>query len=184
MKKLLLPLINKQGYALLLTLVAITIFSVLGITFMQHGISTAKQTVKIEEKVHATDMAELGVEYYNHIIEEILEKEKENVKNQIIQRLAAEIEDPEEKMSINLNDFSPEKIEQVANDVIKNYPFGFPTIKKTMDSSVNEKYFEIEIPAMYDPNDKELKYSVKGKVGDSEVIISANLELIETRRWM
>lgn len=176
MKRLLHPLLNKRGYALLLTLVAITIFSVLGITFMTHGINTAKQTAKIEEKVLAIDMAELGVEYYNHIIDE----ELENIKNDIIALLNSERIKLEESENNYTYEYIQQYLKNLAYNEIHSRINEIPTnlYEKIMDSSEKVKSFNIvDWSSNYNDFEKKIEFKVKGKVEENEALIKANLEL-------
>lgn len=174
MNKLRLLLANNRGYALLVTLAAITIFSVLGFTFITHAVNTTKQTYIIEEKVQAADMAELGIEYYDQMIDEELEKIKNDIPNMI-----KIIEENYEKEELSNGEILKkiygeidDKIGLIEKDLKENKK------KKIMDFSENEKFFELDDWSHeYDELEKKIEYKVKGKVGDSEAFINAYIEL-------
>ena len=61
---------NEKGYALLMVLMLILLFTVLGMGLMATNMNSAKQFTTKENQVQARHQAEMGVLHYNAILKD------------------------------------------------------------------------------------------------------------------
>lgn len=175
MKPLRSLLSNNHGYALILVLLTITIFILFGFTFMASALNTTKQSSIIEDRIQATDLAEMGTEYYSHVLDEEIDK--------IINKLELWL------ISVGIPSITPQQwkdktltdIENIlttgaikeAENLLKSqiYPLNYKT--KTMDHD-DKLTFQIRI---INQSEKLIRYEVIGETEDSKASITSTVHL-------
>ncbi|MBV7506000.1 hypothetical protein KW850_12105 [Bacillus sp. sid0103] len=71
---------HEQGYALVVVLVILTVFSVLFLAFMGQAFNSVKQNQVVEKSSQSVALAEMGVSYYDVAVQDIFEKLKDEIK--------------------------------------------------------------------------------------------------------
>ncbi|MEO2074635.1 MAG: hypothetical protein ABGX20_04490 [Bacillus sp. (in: firmicutes)] len=71
---------GEQGYALVIVLVVLTVFSVLFLAFMGQAFNSVKQNQVVEKSSQSVALAEMGVSYYDVAVQDIFEKLKDEIK--------------------------------------------------------------------------------------------------------
>lgn len=70
---------STQGYTLLLTLILVVLLLMITATFTMASMNQAKQVVKTDDSIVATSMAEMGVEHYTQLIDELVKTNTEAI---------------------------------------------------------------------------------------------------------
>jgi len=80
---------NEQGMALVVVLLILTVFSILGLAVMGASINNMKQVSKTETNIKTTDIAEMGILYYESQLQTYLNEQlyNQDKQNEISNRL-------------------------------------------------------------------------------------------------
>jgi len=174
MKSLCAFLSNNHGYALVIVLLTITIFLLLGFTFMGHALNTTKQSSIIEDRIQATDLAEMGAEYYSRVIDEEIDEIYKildaKVNNELIPNITQD--EWETKTIAQLEKDLTDKAKSLAKNLINDH--NFTLNKKTMEHE-NELVFDLK-KFDYD-GEQKIEYEVIGETEESNATIRTFLKL-------
>lgn len=144
---------NEQGYALVTVILIFLLLTLLMITFTTVSGSTMKQNARSEEKQQAVALAEMGVSYFQHavenlftyimddveniifeekdtytVIQHIANKLQEKVENKNLHNLKIPLQDSEIKTAYYQIQFDPEKDITFEKDIITIYFTSFGKI--------------------------------------------------------
>lgn len=162
---------NNDGYTLILVLLMITLFMLFGLTFMAQSLNTTKQTNVIESKMQATDLAEMGAEYYSYVIKEEIDTIKMELQDWVKDSLIPSI--PKEQMKNykqeDLELILTEKTIDEAEKRISNHSFALNNKNIEPEEDLTFGLKELD----YDDKNKRIIYHVEGNsVGNTATILS------------
>ena len=138
----------KVGMTLVIVLLTITVFSVLGLAAVSASVTNMKQVSKVESDIKTTDIAEMGIQYYQTQLNEFLLSELNNNTNH--QKIMRDLYDGNKTASKLISDFIDAFIVQLRanytnnNLIFTKLPSNFLP-EKSVDTN---SYFKIKI----DPN--------------------------------
>lgn len=70
---------NEKGYTLLTVLLIMTIFMLIAFSFMGQAVNSTKQNIVVETKSQSVALAEMGVTYFQHAIQNVFESNYKTV---------------------------------------------------------------------------------------------------------
>ncbi|KSU61006.1 hypothetical protein AS034_15310 [[Bacillus] enclensis] len=109
---------EEKGYALVLSLLIITIFMVVALSLLAASYNNSKQSIKVEKNYQAVAVAEMGIPYYQTSILHALEKTRDAVLAEIAQDKNAGLNEEEifNLMITKFPDFLKEEKVEVGED--------------------------------------------------------------------
>lgn len=93
---------NDQGYALITVLLIIVVFMIIAVSVMSQSFNTMKQTQTEEKKSQSTAIAEMGISYYQTMIQNIYNSNQQSINNQINHDSTLNTNDEYAKQAANL----------------------------------------------------------------------------------
>lgn len=165
---------NENGYALLTVLLTVTIFMLIAFTFMGQSANSTKQNERVEANFQSVALAEMGVTYFQHAIQNTYSEVKRDITDKIQEDVKKNIKRDEDyylKEAYTLFTSEISKISRVS-----------PPIEGSSAAS-----YEIEkvlIPPI-DPNDGKINisFSSNGTAKGKSTTLSASMafELMESK---
>lgn len=155
-----------QGYALVTVLLIFVILMILMIGFSTITGSTMKQNARSEEEQQATALAEMGVEYFKHAVENLFIDIKDEVENSTF-----ETEDP----FLVIQEFAKVLQEKTTMMKLHDHKIG------PHDSKINEAYYQIQFNPENDISAEDEKIVIRfisiGKMNTSETKIDTEITM-------
>ena len=157
---------EEQGYALVTVLLIFVVLMVLMISFSTISGTTIKQNERSEEKQQATALAEMGVEYFQHAVENLFIDIKDEVENSTF-----EMEEP----FLVIQEFA--KILQDKLTMMKLHDHKIVP----HDSKFSEAYYQIQFNPENDISAEDEKIVIRfisiGKMDTSETKINTEITM-------
>lgn len=176
---------NQNGYTLILTLILIIVFVIFSSTFAISALNHQNLVEKTDEKYEVTAIAEMGIEYYQNSILNIVEEYRtNNITKNALNKLINYINNPP-YVSGKLPDNYYEMIEQYKNEPMNSLN---NAIKQHLVNSVGKEVTLIDGQQMYfkiistTPGDEKDTWTiiVEGNNGIETKQISATFKIPET----
>lgn len=137
---------NESGYALVTVLLIITIVTVLAFSFVGQSFNSTKQNKTVEEKYQSTALAEMGITYFKHIVENAYTSSKEDVKRKVLKKMNEDRDEfyskEENKNKVwkpdleSYSSFAAEEMAKAINNMLSGRPYG---------ETIDKEYFSFEI---------------------------------------
>ncbi|MEK4486620.1 hypothetical protein MHH81_13655 [Psychrobacillus sp. FSL H8-0484] len=162
---------NEQGYTLLLTMVLITVVVLLFATFTMKALSQQKQVEQTDDNYEVTAIAEMGVEYYQAKILNVITKYAEETKDYILKNNLNLPEKSSEKTS-----YKQEQLRSMNDDIIAF----LESSKVEKNFTNNSNFINYKISNIIEPVDSIqglLEIDVTGRNKTKSKIITAKFEI-------
>lgn len=161
---------NEKGYTLLLTLVIITILIIFFSSFTLSAMNQQKQVEKTDENYEVVAIAEMGVEYYRAKIVNIINDQKEHLRNELVNNAKKDNDNP-------LKQTEKDIIDKHVGIVITNSNALMPALPISVNSETDSEIIFQLLQLKGNPSDKSIKIEVQGNLADRNSSITAEFEI-------
>ncbi|MDR7237413.1 hypothetical protein [Neobacillus drentensis] len=132
---------DERGMTLVIVLLVLLVFSVIGLAIVGASVNNIKQVKTTEENVQTVDIAEMGVQHYQNILESFFH-DQITIKKDIYKKL---LEKEFELHGDVSNTFIEDKEDQLANELMNLYTTSSispvkQAVNETVDNQTNSKY--------------------------------------------
>lgn len=143
---------NEQGYALVTVLLMIVVFMVISLSFMGQSYTSIKQNKAVESDYQSVALAEMGVEYLEGEVRNVLEENQSRIVNVVQDEIENGGRQPEDYKEIAIIELQKIIDQEIANSKLIQ-----------MDDNRPEIFFEItRKPSSPDNGDLKIPYTSNG----------------------